>query len=96
MEIRFYYADQREPDGRPAALARDGEAHVNLYWELAQEEKQSTWLVTFTKEKGREEFLGVDFEGNTRASYDEHFGRQVEQLVLRVCFWRRVKGVEVV
>jgi hypothetical protein len=46
-----------------------------MYWELAQEEKQSKWLVTFTKERGREEFLGVDFDGFTRASYDEHFGR---------------------
>jgi hypothetical protein len=46
-----------------------------MYWELAQEEKQSKWLVTFTKERGREEFLGVDFDGYTRISYDERFGR---------------------
>jgi hypothetical protein len=46
-----------------------------MYWELAQEEKQSKWLVTFTKETGREEFSGVDFDGFTRTSYDEHFGR---------------------
>ena len=72
---RFYYADQREPDGRPVAESRDGEAHAEMYWTLAQEEKQSKWLVTFTKAKGREEFLGVDFEGNTRALYDKMFGR---------------------
>jgi hypothetical protein len=46
-----------------------------MYWELAHEAKQSKWLVTFTKQKGRQEFLGVDFDGNTRASYDELFGR---------------------
>jgi hypothetical protein len=46
-----------------------------MYWKLAQEEKQSKWLVTFVKGKGRQEFLGVDFDGNTRASYDERFGR---------------------
>jgi hypothetical protein len=72
---RFYYADQRQLDGRPVALARDGQAHADMYWELAQERKQSKWLVTFTKENGREEFLGVDFDGNTRAAYDERFGR---------------------
>jgi len=72
---RFYYADQRKPDGRPIAEFRDGEAHAEMYWVLAHEEKQSKWLVTFTKAKGREEFLGVDFDGNTRASYDKFFGR---------------------
>jgi hypothetical protein len=72
---RFYYADQRESDGRPVAESRDGDAHAEMYFALAQEEKQSKWLVTFTKAKGREPFLGVDFEGNTRASYDERFGR---------------------
>ena len=46
-----------------------------MYWELANEKKQSKWLVTFTKEKGRGEFLGVDFDGNTRADYDRQFGR---------------------
>jgi uncharacterized protein YpmB len=46
-----------------------------MYWKLALEQKQSKWLVTFTKGEGRKEFAGVDFEGNTRATYDERFGR---------------------
>ena len=62
-------------DGRPAALERDGLAHADMYWELAHEVKQSRWLVTFVKGEGRRAFEGVDFEGGTRASYDEDFGR---------------------
>lgn len=46
-----------------------------MYWELAHESKQSKWLVTFTKDEGRRDFVGVDFDGNTRASYDERYGR---------------------
>ena len=46
-----------------------------MYWTLATEGKQSKWLVTFVKGQGRKAFVGVDFEGKTRASYDEYFGR---------------------
>lgn len=75
IDCRFYFADERQPDGKPAALERDGEAHADMYWKLAHEAKQSKWQVTFTKEGGRKDFVGVDFEGGTRASYDEKFGR---------------------
>lgn len=44
----------------------DGPAHAELYWELANEKRQSKWLVTFTKNGGRQDFAGVDFDGNTR------------------------------
>ena len=64
MLERFYYADQRlSPDGRPAGEAIDGEAHGDLYWQLAQPGKQEKWLVTFTKDKGRVDYGGVDFDG---------------------------------
>lgn len=72
---RFYYADQRFPDGRPVGLHIDGDAHADLYWTLAHESGQSRWLVTFVKDEGRRDFVGVDFDGNTRQSYDEKFGR---------------------
>lgn len=49
--------------------------HADMYWALAHEVKQSKWLVTFVKGEGRRAFEGVDFEGGTRASYDEKFGR---------------------
>ena len=61
---RFYYADERKsPDGRPAGEDIDGEAHAEMYWELAKGGRQEDWLVTFTKEKGRVEYGGVGFDG---------------------------------
>jgi hypothetical protein len=61
---RFYYADQRERfDGRPAGVNVDGEAHGAMYWRLAQPGKQEKWLVTFTKNEGRQTYTGVDFDG---------------------------------
>ncbi|KAK0831160.1 hypothetical protein LTR03_015663 [Friedmanniomyces endolithicus] len=75
MLTRFYYVDQRQPDGRPAKLNRDGPAHAEMYLQLAQESRQSKWLVTFVKGEGRRDFEGVDFDGETKASYDRTFGR---------------------
>ncbi|KAJ5409144.1 hypothetical protein N7509_003027 [Penicillium cosmopolitanum] len=72
---RFYFVDERKPDGRPAGFQIDGDAHAEMFWTLAHEPKQSKWLVTFTKDGGRQAFAGVDFNGNTRHSYDEKFGR---------------------
>lgn len=46
-----------------------------MYLQLAAEKRQSKWLVTFTKGIGRKEWIGYDFDGNTRASYDEMYGR---------------------
>ena len=57
------------------AEEREGSAHAEMYWTLAHEPKQSKWLVTFTKNEGRRDFEGVDFVGETRASYDRKFGR---------------------
>jgi len=50
-------------DGRPASENVDGDAHGEMYWKLAQEGKQEKWLVTFTKDKGRVEYGGVNFDG---------------------------------
>lgn len=72
---RFYFVDERKPDGRPVGLQIDGDAHADMFWTLAHEPKQSKWLVTFTKDGGRQAFAGVDFNGNTRHSYDDQFGR---------------------
>ncbi|KAI1332334.1 putative short chain type dehydrogenase [Xylariaceae sp. FL0255] len=68
--FKFYFTDERLADGRPAGQGIDGPAHGDLYLSLAHEEKQSHWLVTFTKEEGRKNFPGVDFDGNTR---EDHF-----------------------
>ncbi|KAI0185465.1 hypothetical protein EV127DRAFT_441538 [Xylaria flabelliformis] len=67
---RFYYVDERLEDGRPAGEDLDEVAHREIYWQLAHELVQSKWLVTFTKEGGRKEFIGKDFDGYTR---EDHF-----------------------
>lgn len=68
--FRFYYADQRKPNGRPVASPAgsevDGEAAGEMYWELTRAGRQEKWQVTFVKGKGRVDFPGVDFDGNTR------------------------------
>ena len=64
--FRFYYADERREDGKPAAESVSGTAHGKMYWELANEGKQSKWLVTFTKERGRHDFSGIDYQGKNR------------------------------
>ncbi|KAF2166432.1 hypothetical protein M409DRAFT_23074 [Zasmidium cellare ATCC 36951] len=61
---RFYYADERKPgDGRPAGEDIDGEAHAEMYWQLAQPGLQEPWLVTFGKGEGRVPYGGVGFDG---------------------------------
>ena len=72
---RFYYADEREPNGKPVGLSLDGSAHADMYYSLAHEPKQSKWQVTFVKGEGRRDFAGYDWEGETRADYDRKFGR---------------------
>ena len=78
MLLSFYYADERLSDGRPAAPETDGLAHdrdAEMYWILAHEAKQSKWLVTFVKGEGRRDFSGIDFNGESRESYDRKLGR---------------------
>ena len=36
MLYRFYYADERQPDGAPAYGAIDGPAHAEYYTQLAE------------------------------------------------------------
>jgi hypothetical protein len=55
--LRFYYADERKPDGSPKYKV-DGDAHAELYWDLAQDSNQREWMQTFVKDKGY-----VDFDG---------------------------------
>ncbi|CAD6592185.1 MAG: hypothetical protein ASARMPRED_006068 [Alectoria sarmentosa] len=53
---RFYYADERTPDGSIAGRAIDGSAHAEFYVQLAERETQGPWLATFVKGKGYVEF----------------------------------------
>ncbi|KAF6824009.1 short-chain dehydrogenase [Colletotrichum plurivorum] len=51
----FYYVDQRKPDGS-AAFKIDGEAHSQLFLELAEAKTQGPWLQTFVKGTGYQDF----------------------------------------
>ncbi|KAL7815040.1 hypothetical protein V8C44DRAFT_356813 [Trichoderma aethiopicum] len=53
--FKFYYVDERKADGS-AAFKIDGEAHANLFCELAQAKTQGPWLQTFVKGGGYKDF----------------------------------------
>ena len=53
---RFYYSDERKADGRPAYSAIDGEAHAELYLQLAESKSQGPWQQTFVKGVGYKKF----------------------------------------
>jgi hypothetical protein len=52
---RFYYADERKADGS-AAFAIDGEAHANIFTQLAEGTNQGPWEQTFVKGVGYKNF----------------------------------------
>ncbi|KAK8862343.1 short chain type dehydrogenase [Apiospora arundinis] len=52
---KFYYADQRQPDGGPT-IPVDGEAHAKLYVDLAKDTEQRQWDHTFVDGQGYVEF----------------------------------------
>ncbi|KAF4994648.1 hypothetical protein FGRMN_5645 [Fusarium graminum] len=52
---KFYYADERKADGGPK-YSVDGDAHADLFWDLAQSEQQGPWLQTFVKGEGYKNF----------------------------------------
>ncbi|KAJ5994688.1 short-chain dehydrogenase [Penicillium waksmanii] len=53
---RFYYADERKPDGTPAYSKISGEAHGKFYAELAEHKSQGPWQQTFVKDVGYKHF----------------------------------------
>ncbi|KAK1246165.1 hypothetical protein MKX07_005234 [Trichoderma sp. CBMAI-0711] len=53
---KFYYADEREPNGEPAYDKLDAEAHGDYYVKLAEESFQGPWHATFVKGKGYVKF----------------------------------------
>ncbi|KAK8094420.1 short-chain dehydrogenase [Apiospora hydei] len=48
---KFYYADQRQPDGGPT-IPVDGEAHAKLYLDLVKDTEQKPWDYTFVDGQG--------------------------------------------
>ncbi|EON69387.1 hypothetical protein W97_08647 [Coniosporium apollinis CBS 100218] len=54
---RFYYADQRTPEGGPVGTVVDAEAHADFYYELASKDPSDVpWHATFVKGKGYTKF----------------------------------------
>lgn len=48
--FKFYYVDERTPEGEASGLSIDGEAHAVEFWRLSHEIKeQSHWDWTFVK-----------------------------------------------
>ncbi|KAJ5631676.1 short-chain dehydrogenase [Penicillium longicatenatum] len=54
--FKFYYADQRKPDGSSISIAIDGEAHGKFYVQLAEIKSQDDWHQTFVKDIGYQRF----------------------------------------
>ncbi|KAF5859873.1 hypothetical protein ETB97_002364 [Aspergillus alliaceus] len=50
--FKFYYADERQADGKLAGRGISGEAHARLYKTLSEEKTQGPWLQTFVNGKG--------------------------------------------
>ena len=52
---RFFYADERQADGKPKMMELDGAAHADFYEQLANHE-DVPWHATFVKGKGYVKF----------------------------------------
>lgn len=50
--FRFYYGDERKPDGSVVGNNINGENHAAFYLHLAQEKEQGPWDATFVGGKG--------------------------------------------
>ncbi|KAK9370587.1 hypothetical protein V1509DRAFT_616242 [Lipomyces kononenkoae] len=53
---RFYYADERNPNGSPVGSSPDAKAHAEAYFQLAEDPEQRPWDYTFVKFKGFTKF----------------------------------------
>jgi len=55
--FKFYYGDERKADGSAAYFDINGEAHGELYVQLAEGKSQGPWQQTFVKGIGYKHFL---------------------------------------
>lgn len=56
VTTRFYYADERTPEGKMVGRDVNGEAHAELYFKLANDKEPVAWQQTFVKGKGYVKF----------------------------------------
>jgi len=57
---KYYYADERTPEGEPVMRDISGDAHGEFYYELARGREQGPWLATFVKGRGYVDFSAKD------------------------------------
>lgn len=55
MMCRFYYVDERKPDGSPKYRV-DGDAHAKHFLELAEGKEQGPWMQSFVRDVGYQKF----------------------------------------
>ncbi|GAP84071.1 putative NAD P-binding protein [Rosellinia necatrix] len=48
----YYFIDEREPNGTPMYHGVNGDAHADVFLQLAQDPKQRPWQYTFSKKEG--------------------------------------------
>ena len=65
---RFYFADERQDDGRSAGRAISGAAHAEFYYELATANDSKPWLQTFVAGKGFKSFPGTGYVKDARGA----------------------------
>ncbi|KAL4967471.1 uncharacterized protein BDV14DRAFT_188264 [Aspergillus stella-maris] len=53
---RFFYADERDEEGKPKVQGLDGPAHAEFFASLVERESEVPWHATFVKEKGYVKF----------------------------------------
>ncbi|KAI0525379.1 hypothetical protein F5B22DRAFT_642397 [Xylaria bambusicola] len=52
----FYYVDERGSNGRPMYEGVNGDAHADVFLQLAQDPKQGPWQYTFSRDNGYSAF----------------------------------------
>ncbi|RMZ77280.1 hypothetical protein DV737_g4466, partial [Chaetothyriales sp. CBS 132003] len=55
---KFYYVDERKADGSPKYRI-NGDAHADLFWELAHAKTQGPWMQTFVQGVGYKKFDAI-------------------------------------
>lgn len=56
IKCRFYYGDERKPDGSAAHSDINGEAHGKFYVQLAEGKPPGPWQQTFVRDVGYKQF----------------------------------------
>ncbi|KAH8657548.1 hypothetical protein BGZ60DRAFT_518317 [Tricladium varicosporioides] len=58
-EFRFYFADERYPNGAPMVKGVNGDSHAVEYLKLAEQKEQGAWEYTFVEGTGYVNFNGA-------------------------------------